>query len=103
MTVKRGRVLAIAIYLAIAALATGGLAWTTWQVLQLERQAAELELAKTVRLALWRLDSRVFPVLAREDSRPVSHYEPLYAPVPALDQSGKLVKLGAVFLPSPLL
>jgi signal transduction histidine kinase len=96
MTIKRSRCVAMVVYLSIAALVAGGLAWAT-------RQALELEHADTIRLALWRLDSRIFPVLAREDSRPVAHYESLYPPVPALDRKGKQIPLGAVLVPSPLL
>jgi signal transduction histidine kinase len=96
MTVNRSRCVAMVVFLSITALVAGGLAWAT-------RQALQLEHADTVRLALWRLDSRIFPVLAREDSRPVSHYEPLYPPVPALDRKGQQIPLGAVLLPSPLL
>lgn len=96
MTVRRGRLLALAVFAGITCLVAGGLAWVT-------RQALVLEHADTVRLALWRLDSRIFPVLAREDSRPISHYEPLYPPVPALDRRGQQIPLGAVLIPSPLL
>lgn len=92
----RGRGLPVAIYLGIAALVIGGLAWVTWKALQLEH-------ADTIRLALWRLDSRVFPSLAREDSRPVAHYEPLFPPMPAIDGQGQRVAIGKVWVPTPLL
>jgi len=92
----RGRLAAVLAFLAIVGLVAGGLAWVT-------RAALALEHADTIRLALWRLDSRVFPAIAREDSRPVSHYEPLYPPTPALDRRGNPVALGAVLIPSPLL
>lgn len=92
----KSKSLAVACWFAIAALVAGGMAWTTSAALQLEH-------ADSVRLALWRLDSRVFPVLAREDSRPVSHYEPVYPPVPALDAQGRPVSFGSVLVTSPLL
>lgn len=92
----RGRLLLSLVFVAIVALVAGGLAWVT-------RAALALEHADTIRLALWRLDSRVFPAIAREDSRPVSHYEPLYPPTPALDRCGAPVPLGSVLIPSPLL
>jgi len=67
MTVTRSRCVAMVVFLSIAALVAGGLAWATAQALQLEREAQQLKHADLVRLALWRLDSRIFPVLARED------------------------------------
>jgi signal transduction histidine kinase len=96
MNLPRGRALAVIVYLTVAGLVTGGLAWVT-------RAALTLEQSDTIRLALWRLDSRVFPAVAREDGRPVAHYEPLFPPVPALDRRGKPVAAGAVLIPSPLL
>ncbi|MBX7102958.1 MAG: HAMP domain-containing histidine kinase [Gemmataceae bacterium] len=93
---NRSRVLPGIAFAAVAVLLIAGLAWAT-------RVALQLEHADTVRLALWRLDSRIFPILAREDSRPVSHYEPLYPPTPALTRTGTSINLGNVLLPSPLL
>src|SRR5262249_51640664 len=68
---KPGGLLAFA---AIALLVAGGLGWATAAALRLEREQlearAEAELAGKLRLALWRLDSLVGPILARENSRP---------------------------------
>src|SRR5437764_3162032 len=83
-------------YALIAALVVGGLGWAT-------AAALRLELSDRMRLALWRLDSRVSPALAREDSRPYQHYDPLHVPVPALQRQGQPVPAGAVLVPSPLL
>src|SRR5262245_63997006 len=33
-----------------------------------------------LRLSLWRLDSRIAPVLAREEKRPYNHYSGVFAP-----------------------
>jgi len=103
MTLARSRGLALTIYFMIAALVTGGLAWVTHAALQLELETLELEHAKTVRLALWRLDGRVFTTLAREDSRPVAQYESLYPPMPAIDLQGRPIELGSLLVPTPLL
>src|SRR5262249_10822828 len=66
-------------------------------------QRAESERANLLRLALWRLDSRISPLLAREDSRPFNHYSAVY-PLPlALDNRGACCAPGTVLEPSPLL
>jgi two-component sensor histidine kinase len=91
----------------IAGLVAGGLGWATAAALRLEREQlehrAESERANVLRLALWRLDSRIAPQLAREDSRPFNHYSAVY-PVPlALDNQGACRPSGTVLEPSPLL
>ncbi len=74
----RARAWGLVGYLAIVALVIGGLGWVT-------AAALRLELSDTMRLALWRLDSRVAPALAREDSRPYQHYDPLFVPLPVMN------------------
>jgi signal transduction histidine kinase len=91
----------------IAGLVAGGLGWATAAALHLEgeqlAQRAESERANLLRLALWRLDSRISPVLAREDSRPFNHYSAVY-PLPlAVDNYGMSCAPGTVLEPSPLL
>jgi signal transduction histidine kinase len=83
-------------YSAIVALVIGGLGWVTTAALR-------LELSDTMRLALWRLDSRVTPALAREDSRPFQHYDPLFVPLPVMNIQGQALPPGSVLEPSPLL
>src|SRR5262245_64164067 len=83
-------------YVAIVALVIGGLGWVT-------AAALRLELSDQMRLALWRLDSRVAPALAREDSRPYQHYDPLYVPLPALNTACQAMPPGSVLELSPLL
>src|SRR5262245_21794588 len=83
-------------YVAIVALVIGGLGWVT-------AAALRLELSDTMRLALWRLDSRVAPALAREDSRPYQHYDPLLVPLPVMNIAGTALAPGSVLAPSPLL
>ena len=103
----RGPVGAALVFVVIAALVLGGLGWATAAALHLEQaqQASATELARSeqVRLALWRLDSRVAPSLAREDSRPYPHYSALHSPMPALNANGQVWPVGSVFVPSPLL
>jgi signal transduction histidine kinase len=69
-----------------------------------QRQAqAEAAFAARLKMALWRLDSRIAPVLAREDTRPYSHYSAIFAPSVILDNKGTAYDEAQVFEPSPLL
>jgi signal transduction histidine kinase len=101
---KRGGVLG---FVVIAILVAGGLAWVTAAALRLEQEQsdarAEAEVYGKLRLALWRLDSRVFPVLAKEVSRPFHQYSAISPPTLALGPDGKPLTPGAVLEPSPLL
>lgn len=94
-------------FLAIAALVVGGLGWVTADALRLEREQLETRAKEAVnaqvREALWRLDSRVWPVLAKEDSRPYNDYSAFYSPSVALRNDSTLCQPGTVVLPSPLL
>jgi signal transduction histidine kinase len=103
----RGKPAGLISFVAIAGLVAGGLGWATAAALRLEgeqlAQRAESERANLLRLALWRLDSRISPLLAREDSRPFNHYSAVY-PLPlALNNLGACWPSGAVLEPSPLL
>ena len=102
----------------IATLILGGLTWATTAALRAERvhrdaqRAARVneamfqagkERADLTRQALWRLDARLAPALAREESRPYPHYLALHSPFPALTAQGLACVPGSVYLPSPLL
>src|SRR5437764_8639473 len=93
----RARSIGLLVFLLIAVLVVGGLGWVTAATLR-------LELSGQMRLALWRLDGRVSPAIAREDSRPCQQYDPVYVPLPAL-QAPRLMECrpGTVWVPSPLL
>jgi len=97
----------LAAFVVIAGLVIAALGWVTASALQLEREQhqarAEAERADRMRLALWRLDSRVSPLLAREDSRPYNHYSALYAPSLTLQNDGKPWESGDVLELSPLI
>lgn len=93
----RARSVGLLAYALIVALVIGGLGWVTAAALQ-------LELSDQMRLALWRLDSRVAPSIAREDSRPYQHYDTLYPPVGAVQPPHFYgCAPGSVWVPSPLL
>jgi signal transduction histidine kinase len=65
-------------FLVIAALVIGGLGWVTRAALKLEEEqahaSAAADRAAKMRLALWRLDSRLFSDLVTEAGRPFSSY-----------------------------
>jgi signal transduction histidine kinase len=96
----RSKIGGLAAFLLVVVLVTGGLGWVTMQALRLE---AEAQRAGHLRVALWRLDSRVSPLLAREDSRPFDHYSAIYATPLAFQNDGSCYTSGTVLEPSPLL
>jgi hypothetical protein len=70
------------IYAVCVLLVVDGLAWVTWQMLSLERreQAAQQDARQqeAVRLALWRMDGLMSPIIATEAARPYFHYRSFY-------------------------
>lgn len=94
-------------FVVICVLVAGGLGWVTRAAVRLEQEQlagqVHAEHTERLRLALWRLDSRIGTILAREDSRPFSHYSAIFAPPVALDGAGRLTPPGSVVEPSPLL
>lgn len=118
MTFLRGKWRALLGFLGIAGLLLGGLGWATRVALQVEQERRlaaanaeaserlylqQKEQADKLRLALWRLDSRLAPALAREESRPYPQYVAVHSPFPALTSDGIACAPGQVRLPSPLL
>jgi Histidine kinase-, DNA gyrase B-, and HSP90-like ATPase/His Kinase A (phospho-acceptor) domain len=114
----RGKLTSFLSFLGIAALLLGGLGWATRAALRVEedqrlaaanaRAAEELfqakkERADALRAALWRLDNRLAPALAREESRPYPQYVAMHTPFPAVTKAGIACAPGEVLLPSPLL
>ena len=85
----------------------GVLAWSTTTTLRLERSEAlarvEATRQEALRLALWRMDSTLAPLIARESARPYFHYQPFYAAQSAYTNMLNAVKPGDVLVPSPLL
>lgn len=93
----------------VALIALAALGVVTWHALRIEaseartrRAAAEQE---SLRLALWRMDSLMTPILAREAARPYFEYESFYPAGRAYSDVylGKEISEGDVMLPSPLL
>jgi signal transduction histidine kinase len=76
------------------------LAWAGWRMLALEQRNNEQQV---VRLALWRMDSIVTPIIASEAARPYFHYLAAY---PTNRSYGRMLEPGGpndILLPSPLL
>jgi signal transduction histidine kinase len=102
----RGKGTPLAVFLVIVTLVIGGLGWVTIAVLDLEERSWNNDLEQVrsakISLAMWRLDGRVSPILAREDSRPFNHYSAFYAPAVAFNNRGERLTAGDVLEPSPL-
>ncbi len=82
-------------------------AWVTWQALRLERRErearAQAQFQESIRLALWRMEGEVTPILAQEGQRPYFHYLPFYAPQRAYNQMWDEVRPEELKVPSPLM
>lgn len=83
------------------------LAWMTHHTLHLEHAEVEAQrqarFQESVRLVLWRMDSLVTPLIAREAARPYFQYQPFYpAGRPYADMLGRY-RPDDVLVPSPLL
>jgi signal transduction histidine kinase len=84
-----------------------GLGWVTWQALRLEtreRQAqAQSDFSELTRLALWRMESEITPILAHESARPYFHYRSFYFADHAYNRMFQQVETGEFQVASPLL
>ncbi len=98
----------VAAFAAVSLLVIGGLGWVTLAAIGLEREqargAADAEFRARRNLAMWRLDSAVAGLLARESARPPEQYHAVFAPRAVLppDELGTAAP-AAVLEPSPLL
>lgn len=83
------------------------LAFITWQLVALEKRELEARRStgfqESLRLALWRMDSALTPILAREAARPYFEYQPFYAADRAYTGMLEQLRPGEVLVPSPLL
>ncbi|MHC4778645.1 MAG: sensor histidine kinase [Planctomycetota bacterium] len=88
-------------------LAGGALAWLSAVLLQFEgerREAGARErLRADLRLAVWRIDSLMAPVLAEEAARPPDQYRSFYPLPRSYDRKGGQNKANEVMVPSPIL
>lgn len=93
-----------AVCLAVVLAAMG---WAGATVLRLDQAQAlaqqQAELEENVRLALWRMDSALAPIVARESTWPYFAYTPFYPAQRAYTNMLLPVEQGEVLMPSPLL
>lgn len=94
-------------FLLFLALGLGAMGWMTRQVLLLEqsqaRATAAAQLEENVRLALWRMDYAIAPLISQENSRPYFEYQPVFPAERAYTRMYTELKNGDVLVPSPLL
>src|SRR5687767_5170971 len=80
----------------------GTMGWLTIEALQLDRAEAsarrQAELEENIGRALWRMDVRLMPLIAKEAARPYFVYQPFYLP-----PQPPGVRTPPVMSPSPLL
>jgi signal transduction histidine kinase len=84
-----------------------GIGWISVTVVRLDRAEAEARKAavveESVRLALWRMDSAVAPIVARETARPYFAYQAFYPAERAYTRMFNEIGQGEILVPSPLL
>lgn len=101
MTQSRTTWLAFAVCLLIGAAAVG---YLTHSALELEqREAAGVIQAESERLALWRMESLLVPLLAKENARSPLSYQSFYPAQSAYSKLLAPIGKGEVVVPSPLL
>ena len=83
------------------------MAWSSIIVLRLERTEAQAQaqavLEENCRLALWRMDSALTPLLAQESARPYFQYSAFYPAEGAYTGMFTESRPGSAVVPSPLL
>jgi signal transduction histidine kinase len=97
----------LVLFVLLALLVIGALGWVTITALQVEaaqlKASARADAANKERLALWQLDSRLFPTLGVETNRPYAHYFATYIPYPIVRPAGAGPDAEPIHVPSPLL
>ena len=89
------------------AVVLAAMGWISWTVVKLDRAECEARrqaaVEEEVRLALWRMDSALAPLIARESARPYFVYTPFYPADRAYTRMFAQIQSGEVLVPSPLL
>jgi len=89
------------------AILLAGMGWATWTALRLDRAHAQAQgkadFEEKVRLALWRMDSTLAPLIVQESSRPYFTYNSILRRRTSLQPDVRRVEKGEVLVPSPLL
>ncbi len=93
-----------ALCLAVALAGTGWISAAALRADRAERAARRrAELEESIRLALWRMDSMLSPLIARESARPYFAYTAFYPVERAYTSMFAKIETGEVLTPSPLL
>src|SRR4051812_23008779 len=83
------------------------MAWMTRTVLRLEdlqaRATTAAQVEENVRLALWRMDYALAPLISQETARPYFEYSPVFPAERAYTRMYTELKSGDVLVPSPLI
>lgn len=89
----------------LAGLAAMG--WISAEIVRLDRNEREARMhaavEENVRLALWRMDSFLAPLIAQESARPYFHYSAFYPAERAYTRMYAEIQADEVLIPSPLL
>ncbi len=90
-----------------SAVLLGAMGWVSRTVLRLDRAQAQAQaqadLEEKVRLALWRMDSMLAPLIAQETARPYFAYTAFHPAERAYGRMYNPLNAGEVLVPSPLL
>src|SRR6185295_13435749 len=85
-------------------LVLAAMGWTTSKVLHLDEQSTQQSVREeNVRLALWRMDSTLTPLLAQETAVPYFAYGSFYPVNRAYSEMFDNARAGEAMFPSPLL
>ncbi len=94
-------------FLLFLALGLGAMGWMTHLVLKYDaaqnKATAEAQMEENVRLALWRMDSVLAPIVSQENARPYFEYSAVFPAERAYTRMYTELKSGDVLVPSPLL
>ena len=89
------------------AIGLAAMVWISLTVLRLDRAEAEARrqahVEENVRLALWRMDSTLAPIIAQETARPYFAYSAFTPAERAYTRMFAEIRYGEVLIPSPLL
>ncbi|GMV96769.1 MAG: hypothetical protein AMXMBFR83_11290 [Phycisphaerae bacterium] len=88
-------------------LAATAMGWVSWTALRLDRAESlarrQAEFEENVRLALWRMDSKLAPLIAQESGRPYFFYATFYPAERSYNCMSDTIQPDETPVPSPLL
>jgi len=95
------------LFAAALALVLAAMGWISLTVLRLDAQQEDAQrqaaLEESVRLALWRMESSLAPIIAQENARPYFAYNSFYPAERAYDRMFNGLAYGDVLIPSGLM